>query len=266
MIVANLSGGRDSTAMVIKWLEMGKKLDYVIFCDTKFEFKEMYSYIDKIEKYLDSKFNIKLTRLSAESGIYDWSFVKPICRGQYINRLRGIPKAVGKEFCTRETKIKPTRDFVLDKSPNKYKNTILIGYTYNEVENGRTTNLEYGISEYPLHTWRMNEAEVSEFLKERGIMNPLYERFKRTGCFLCPKQSLASLYNLYRYYPQEWELMKSWEAKAKALNCVTTTFRSDGKSLLDLESRFKEKSQNVLFDLDSKIDLFEMSETCFCKG
>ncbi len=41
MISANLSGGRDSSAMVVKWLENGNELDYIIFCDTGFEFDEM---------------------------------------------------------------------------------------------------------------------------------------------------------------------------------------------------------------------------------
>ena len=52
MISANLSGGRDSSAMVVKYLESGNTLDYVIFCDTGFEFEEMYEYIDKLDLYL----------------------------------------------------------------------------------------------------------------------------------------------------------------------------------------------------------------------
>lgn len=82
-----------------------------------------------------------------------------------------------------------------DKRNGKYRVTALIGYTYNEVENGRVSILDYAIAKYPLHEWKWNELEVSEFLRERQIMNPLYNHFKRTGCYLCPKQSKASLYH-----------------------------------------------------------------------
>lgn len=34
MVFANLSGGRDSSCMVVKWLESGYDIDYIIFCDT----------------------------------------------------------------------------------------------------------------------------------------------------------------------------------------------------------------------------------------
>ena len=30
MIIANVSGGRDSTAMVVKWLELGNTLDSIL--------------------------------------------------------------------------------------------------------------------------------------------------------------------------------------------------------------------------------------------
>ena len=42
MVFANLSGGRDSSAMVVKWLELGNNIDYILFCDTGYEFAEMY--------------------------------------------------------------------------------------------------------------------------------------------------------------------------------------------------------------------------------
>ena len=263
MVVANLSGGRDSTCMVVKWLEMGNKLDYILFCDTKYEFKEMYEYIDKIESYLLKHFNQALTRIKSSEGIEEWAFMKPITRGREEGRFRGLPKVVGRDYCTRETKIRPSRDFVVSKSPNKFKNSVLIGYTFNEVENGRVSNLDYAISRYPLHEWRFNEPEVESFLKKRGIANPLYRYFDRTGCFLCPKQNLKSLYNLYLHYPKEWEFMKAWEARAKALDCVTQTFKID-ISLESLESRFKDKAneQKLFKDFEKE---YKHEHTCFCR-
>ncbi|TLD83931.1 hypothetical protein LS70_003745 [Helicobacter sp. MIT 11-5569] len=257
MIVANLSGGRDSSAMVVKWLEIGNKIDHIIFCDTGFEFDAMYFYLEKLEGYLYKEFGMLITYINSLNKIYDWAFEKPIARGENKGRLRGLPRAVGKDYCTRETKANPTKEFVLSHSPNKFKNTVLIGYTYDEVKNGRVSNLDYATAKYPLAEWKMNEPEVDEFLKKRGIANKLYEKFSRTGCYMCPKQSLQSLYTLYKYYPHFWEIMKNLEEKAKVLNCVNQTFKPN-MTLENLEKRFK-NTPNALFS-----DVYAEDETCFC--
>lgn len=50
LTIANLSGGRDYTAMVIRYLELGNNIHYILFCDTGFEFPAMYEYIEKLSK------------------------------------------------------------------------------------------------------------------------------------------------------------------------------------------------------------------------
>ncbi|WP_026943958.1 phosphoadenosine phosphosulfate reductase family protein [Helicobacter rodentium] len=259
MTFANLSGGRDSTAMVVRYLELGGKIDYIVFCDTHYEFPQMLEYIDKLESYLLEKFNQRLTRLRSKEDIFaKWAFTYPITRGENQGKLRGLPKTIGMDYCTRELKAKPTREFVKSKSPNAFKNTILIGYTYNEVENGRTSSLDYGITEYPLHQWQWNEGEIERFLRERGIANPLYQHFERTGCFCCPKQSKKSLFNLFKFYPKEWEKCKQMEAKAKELGCLNTTLKPN-VTCVELEAQFK---RNSTMDFTSA---YTEDMVCFCR-
>jgi 3'-phosphoadenosine 5'-phosphosulfate sulfotransferase (PAPS reductase)/FAD synthetase len=266
MFVASLSGGRDSTAMVVKWLECGKQLDYIIFCDTGYEFAEMYEYIDKLDDYIKRNFGKQITRLDSSQEIYKWAFEYPIVKGERAGRFRGLPLTIHRDYCTRQTKIIPTEKFVRERSPQKFKNSVLIGYTYNEVERGRTTNVAYGVAVYPLHEWKMNEPEVTEFLKQRGIMNPLYERFERTGCFLCPKQSMKSYYELYKHYQKHWQTMKEWEQKAIELDCVNKHWHPS-YTFEELENKMKEKANGVLFEeYDIKKDTYALYETCFCKG
>lgn len=262
MILANLSGGRDSSAMVIKWLELGNKLDYIIFCDTGFEFAEMYEYIDKLDSYLTRNFNKSITRIDKSQEILKWAFSYSIVRGERAGQLRGLPRVLGHDYCTRETKIRPTREFVLEKTGkiDKFLNTALIGYTYNEVEEGRNSTLDYAVARYPLHEWGMNEKEVSDFLSARGVMNPLYNRFQRTGCYLCPKQSKKSLFHVWKYYKKEWEEMKNLEAKACALSCVNQTFKP-GKSLIEFEKEFLREGLDLFVHEE-----FEPLSSCFCKG
>ncbi len=51
MHVWSLSGGKDSTAMLLKGIELGMRIDEVIFCDTGMEFPGMYEHLKKVEQY-----------------------------------------------------------------------------------------------------------------------------------------------------------------------------------------------------------------------
>ena len=257
MTFANLSGGRDSSAMVVRWLESGEKLDFVIFCDTGFEFAEMYAYVDKLDNFLYKNYGMNITRLDSRGEIEKWAFGQRITRGERAGQFRGIPRRLGNDYCTRETKIYPSKRFVLSKSQQKFRNCVLIGYTHAEVQRGRVSNLDYAIARYPLAEWHWNERECEEFLKARGIANPLYRHFSRTGCYLCPKQSMRSLYKLFRHYPQYFQKMLEMESRASALDCVNTRFF--GKPLEQIAEDFKYR-QDTLFS-DDYVEL----ETCFCK-
>ena len=50
LYVASLSGGKDSTAMVLRLIEEKWPLDLILFCDTGLEFPGMYEHVRKLEK------------------------------------------------------------------------------------------------------------------------------------------------------------------------------------------------------------------------
>lgn len=266
VVFANLSGGRDSSAMVVNWLECGLILDYILFCDTGYEFPEMYEYIDKLDDYLRKEFGKEITRIDSSKVIEDWAFNLPITKGERKGMLRGLPRTLGRDYCTRESKIVPSKEFVKKHGAGqRFGNKVLIGYTKNEVDNGRVSNLDYAICEYPLHKWGWNEKEVTDFLRKRGIANPLYEKFSRTGCFFCPKQNNHSYFMLYKHFPKQWQTMKEWEQRAKELNCVNQQWHIK-YSMQQLESIFKDKNSQALLFGNDNIDDFDFGETCFCKG
>ncbi|RLC30978.1 MAG: hypothetical protein DRH37_04100 [Deltaproteobacteria bacterium] len=43
------------------------------------------------------------------------------------------------------------------------------------------------------------------------MIPPIYDKFKRNGCWLCPKQSKESLQILYQEYPDLWKKLKEYE-------------------------------------------------------
>ena len=49
--IATISGGKDSTVMCDLLLKNGYQVDYIVFNNTLIEHKEMYQYINKLEKY-----------------------------------------------------------------------------------------------------------------------------------------------------------------------------------------------------------------------
>ena len=50
--IVSLSGGKDSTAMLLRLIEEGYPIDLILFCDTGLEFPQMYDHIEKVQKYI----------------------------------------------------------------------------------------------------------------------------------------------------------------------------------------------------------------------
>jgi len=206
--IASWSGGKDSTYMVDELLKRGLPLDEVIFCDTGYEFEIMYTYILNVEKYWKNKYpDIKITKLNWGKGkeIWDSLALSEFSKGEHVGKVRGFPFAIGMSWCTNYMKVKPYDKYIKSEYKDKgYDVTKYIGIAYDEPDRVRDTG-----EVYPLVEWGLTERDVAEQLIERGLHNPLYNVFSRTGCFMCPKQSLANLYKVWKYYPHEWcELIK----------------------------------------------------------
>lgn len=74
------------------------------------------------------------------------------------------------------------------------------------------------------------------------MLNPLYRKFKRLGCWFCVKQSLNSLRVLRRDYPEYWAMMLEWDKESPR------TFKP-GVTVAELEQRFSmEDRQFKLLD------------------
>lgn len=223
--IVMFSGGKDSTAMLLKLIEDGEKLDQIIFADTRLEFPEMYQYIERIQNYIKQEITIVRGDVTFDDWFYgEWT------KGKSKGRIRGFPKVVGLGcWAKRELKIKP-----MQKVEGK-GNEIFIGIASDEKHRAYRENYQHdNIYRLPLIDWGMTEQDCISFLEERNLSNPLYEIFKRLGCWLCPKQGLGSLKNLYENYPDLWEQLKRYEKDSP------TGFKID-TNVEKLESRFKKE-------------------------
>ena len=67
--VVSLSGGKDSTAMLLLMIELGYPIDAVLFADTGMEFPEMYNHLQAVDNYLYKERGIHITVLRHQQGI-----------------------------------------------------------------------------------------------------------------------------------------------------------------------------------------------------
>ncbi len=51
--IVSFSGGKDSTAMLLHMMELGMKIDVVLYCDTWMEFPAMYRHVEKVKKIVE---------------------------------------------------------------------------------------------------------------------------------------------------------------------------------------------------------------------
>ncbi|KEH91568.1 hypothetical protein Z962_p0095 (plasmid) [Clostridium botulinum C/D str. BKT12695] len=234
--IVMFSGGKDSTAMLLRLIEEGEKIDKIVFADTGLEFPEMYRYIERVESYIKREIEI----FKGDTTFNQW-FYSPFTKGKRKGQTRGFPKVVGLGcWAKRELKIKPL------KKAEGVGNEIFIGIAADEKNRIYRENYQHNnIYRLPLVDWGMSEQDCIDMLKERNLLNPLYDIFKRLGCWLCPKQGIGSLRKLYKNYPDLWERLKQYEKDSPTGFKINTT-------LEELENRFN----NEIFVNEGQICMF----------
>ena len=63
--VVSFSGGKDSTAMLLRMIELGYHIDEVVFCDTTMEFPGMIRHVEKVKKVVEDA-GIKFVTLRSQ--------------------------------------------------------------------------------------------------------------------------------------------------------------------------------------------------------
>lgn len=203
--IVQLSGGKDSTAMLLMMLERNMPVDEIIFCDTGMEFPELYKHIDAVEKFIGRK----ITRLKAEHSFEYYMADIPKIRYREGNRNTGYgwPRMFNR-WCTKHFKIEPVKKYLKDIP----EYTLYIGIAVDEPK--RHKNIPSNVR-HPLYDWAVTEAQALQYCKSKGFdFGGLYERFKRLGCYCCPLQRLEDLRNVRRYYPDLWTEILRLDKKA----------------------------------------------------
>jgi 3'-phosphoadenosine 5'-phosphosulfate sulfotransferase (PAPS reductase)/FAD synthetase len=220
-----VSGGKDSTAMLLHALELGEQVDAAIFLDTTLEFPQLYAYLDKVDTHL-KEYDLKIDRVVTSKHPFEHGFYRVRQKGPRTGTIQGFPFAGFSKMCWIR------RDFKAFPKPGE-DHCHLIGIAYDErhrtnrktyteeVEcvgcapfSDQCNTLTTQVSKhyrFPLIEWKWTEADCIKYLEERDLLNPLYSRFRRIGCWLCPYQGKESLYQLYLNYPNYWHQLLKYE-------------------------------------------------------
>lgn len=235
--IVSFSGGKDSTAMLIRMIEEGMPIDDIVFIKVMAtatigaELPEMYEYIARVEEYIHRKITVVPSVLN-----FDDVFHQVYMSGQRTGIIYGYPLTVG-AWCNDRLKLRTIRSHY--KSYGKHIR--YLGIAADEPE--RLERLD-SFCRAPLADWGMTEKDCISFLQKRNMMNPLYEKFRRLGCWFCVKQNLDSLRVLRRDYPQYWAMMLQWDLESPR------TFKPDC-TVHELEERFAaEDCQLSIFDFN----------------
>ena len=233
--VVSVSGGKDSTALVLKMEEKGMPIDLLLFCDTGLDFPQMERHLHKLEQTV----GIPITRIKADES-FEYLFKDhPMKRGRsetfirnYGNQPNGYgwpgPKA---RWCTERLKNQPRERF-LRELRKKYRVIQYVGIAADETYRLERKNNQRENVFYPLVEWGMTEADCLQYCYDRGFdWDGLYNYFSRVSCWCCPLQSLKDLKQLYHHFPEQWEQLRKWDTM------TWRKFRAD-YSVRELEARF----------------------------
>lgn len=225
--IVSLSGGKDSTAMLLRLIEEDRPVDLILFCDTGLEFPQMYEHLDKLENYIGRP----IIRLKAEHSFeYYFYEYRPKRRNRELEKYSGISWAGPRNrWCTSILKIRII-DSYLKELEKQYELVHYIGIAADEKKRIRDKL-------YPLAEWHMTEKDCLEYCYARGFdWGGLYKIFKRVSCWCCPLQSLEELRKLRLYFPDLWKQLEYMDEH------TWRTFRSD----------YSVKQLNIRFDFENE--------------
>ena len=146
--IVSFSGGKDSTAMLLKMVELNMQIDEIIFLDTGVEFPDMYNHIKKVEEYIGKE----ITVLRNEKGLFEYWLLHHVkTRGKYKGQ-QGYSWADHRaRWCTAMLKVQVSNKYIKSKYKD-YQVILYQGIAVDETERlDRKSGSEIGsIVRYPL--------------------------------------------------------------------------------------------------------------------
>lgn len=221
--IVSFSGGKDSTAMLLKMIESNMQIDKIICIDTTKEFPEMYKHIEKVQEYI-KPYRIEIVKID-----FDYWFKCHIkTRGKHKGKKGYGWPDFRNRWCTA------LKREAFKKQIKNVKDTVTEYHGISFDEQSRVNKNKDGrCIKYPLIDWQMTGKDCIRYCYSLGFSwGGLYEKMSRVSCYCCPLSRLNELKIVYKEYPELWKRMKLMD------NSSFRSFRND-YTLNQLEDKFK---------------------------
>lgn len=192
--IVGLSGGKDSTAMALRLVEVEPRPYTFVCTPTGDELPDMLAHWNRLETLLGEPL-VKLTNGTLASQI-DANRMLPNCHARW---------------CTRLLKLKPFGAFMAASAPC----VAYVGLRADEDEREGTRpggdSAPIGTEarqDFPFQRWGWGIDEVLGYLRLKGITVP-----DRTDCARCPYQRLGEWYRLWERHPDVYASAEADEAR-----------------------------------------------------
>jgi hypothetical protein len=197
--VVALSGGKDSTAMALRLVEIEPRNYQFICTPTGDEPPEMFEHWKRLGEILGSP-------------------IVPLVAGTLVGLIKqqnALPN-FRMRWCTRILKVEPFSHYLSTLG----ESTSYVGIRFDEPEReaGDYSDIPGVIMDFPLRRWRWTLHDVRSYLAKRGVEIP-----RRTDCLKCFFQRLDEWYAFWRDHPDSWREGEQLE------QTIGRTFRSPGR-------------------------------------
>ena len=204
LVVANVSGGKDSAALSLHLRELGIEHRRV-FADTGWEHPDTYRYLDSLETVIGP-----IERVRPLLGMAD------------LIRKKGMFPGRTRRFCTSELKVRPLNAYMASIDP-EWRAIVAVGIRADE------STARAGLEEWehdgnamerwvwrPLIRWTVDD--VIAIHKRHGLApNPLYLRgAERVGCWPCIYARKAEIRMVAEESPERIDEIRELEDAVRA--------------------------------------------------
>jgi hypothetical protein len=211
--VISLGAGKQSSYLLLTALE-GKyrfKPDFAIFSDTGCEPDHVYKYLNWLKNYVKEKYNFEIVIVGEENILTDTI--------EYINgkrkRVASLPLRLGNNSglimrqCTFDYKIRPLRKYLQEKR-NNAKVRLWIGFSLDEIERMKDSNVNYIENYYPLIENRIKIDGIIEYFRINKLQLP-----GKSACLICPFHSDNYWKILKKHFPEEFKTVCRFDEKIR---------------------------------------------------
>jgi len=203
------SGGKDSTAMLLRMVELDMDIADIVFFDGGWEFPQTYEHIFQVEKFIKRKITVIKPRDTFENFLKRWGWPNMFMR-----------------WCTTEK----------NNTLNKITKCWHQGIAADEINRVKKHKRK---AHYPLIEWGWTERDCLNYCYERGFTwGGLYTHFRRVSCFCCPLKGVDEFRRLYKYYPDQWN-------ELKRLDSISPKDFKGYKTVADLQTRFEAENMQL---------------------